>query len=268
MAWTRKEQPHPLDNQPIEGLFFLVGDILAERHHAPWVKGEKMPLIRFRSGETCQLWEGREPGNPIVHLFGEMDLPLKSTPDEAFAQAVDIAEQVGYVVSREGENRIRTFNPDENEHVIITYENGQMVDVQIVMLKREEQRPAVPLLDAESRAKLPPLFSGEKLGLNAVAQVKFFTPDANWTWYASEASAILDDGNDVPLNETPADDPRITNILFFGLVHGYELEFGNFTLKELEDIRGPFGLAVERDRHFQPKTLGELQELHQRGTVG
>jgi hypothetical protein len=53
------------------------------------------------------------------------------------------------------------------------------------------------LLDQESREKLPGLYSGEEKGLDALAQVKFFTPDSNWTWYASEF-----DGND----------------LFFGLV--------------------------------------------------
>jgi len=33
---------------------------------------------------------------------------------------------------------------------------------------------------------LLPLYSGEELGLDALAQVKFFTPDSSWTWYASE----------------------------------------------------------------------------------
>jgi hypothetical protein len=42
------------------------------------------------------------------------------------------------------------------------------------------------LLDQASREKLPPLYRGEGIGLNALAQVKFFTPDSNWTWYASE----------------------------------------------------------------------------------
>ena len=40
------------------------------------------------------------------------------------------------------------------------------------------------LLDPESREKLPELYSGEEQGLDALAQVKFFTPDAQWTWFA------------------------------------------------------------------------------------
>jgi hypothetical protein len=41
------------------------------------------------------------------------------------------------------------------------------------------------LLDEESREKLPPLYRGEEEGLEAIANVKFFTPDSSWTWYAS-----------------------------------------------------------------------------------
>jgi hypothetical protein len=48
------------------------------------------------------------------------------------------------------------------------------------------------LLDKKTRLKLPALRSGEELGMDAKVQVKFFTPDSNWTWYASEF-----DGEDV-----------------------------------------------------------------------
>jgi len=42
------------------------------------------------------------------------------------------------------------------------------------------------LLDKASREKLPQLYSCEEKGLDALPQVKFFTPDSNWTWYATE----------------------------------------------------------------------------------
>ena len=45
---------------------------------------------------------------------------------------------------------------------------------------------------------------------------------------------------------------------FFGLVYGHEREFGYFLLSELEEVRGPMGLPIERDLHFKPKTLAEL----------
>jgi hypothetical protein len=85
--------------------------------------------------------------------------------------------------------------------------------------------------------KLPPLYSQEENGLDAVAWVKFFTPDSGWTWWASEY-----DGED----------------LFFGLVQGDEKELGYFRLSELKQIRGVLGLPVERDRYFRPTPLKTL----------
>ena len=87
--------------------------------------------------------------------------------------------------------------------------------------------------------QLPPLGSQEKKGLDAVAVVKFFTPDSHWTWYATEF-----DGKD----------------LFFGLVHGDEEEIGYFRLSELKRVQGTFNLPVERDRFFRPCKLRDLME--------
>jgi hypothetical protein len=95
------------------------------------------------------------------------------------------------------------------------------------------------LLDQALREKLPELYSGEEKGLEALSQVKFFTPDSNWMWCASEF-----DGEDT----------------FFGLVSGFEVELGYFLLKELREARGPLGLPIERDLYFEPQTLGKLME--------
>ncbi len=95
------------------------------------------------------------------------------------------------------------------------------------------------LLPNKIRETLPELYANEELGLQAQAIVKFFTPDSNWTWYASEF-----DGEDI----------------FFGLVIGMEMEMGYFSLAELESVRGPLGLPIERDLHFKQKTLQELRE--------
>src|SRR5713226_7696141 len=86
------------------------------------------------------------------------------------------------------------------------------------------------LLDQESRKNLPELYSNEDTGLEAKAIVKFFSPDSNWTWYASEF-----DGQD----------------LFFGLVVGLETELDYFSLSELETAKGALGLPIERDRYFE-----------------
>ena len=90
---------------------------------------------------------------------------------------------------------------------------------------------------------MPELYSGEEKGLDAIAHVKFFTPDSSWSWFASEF-----DGQDI----------------FFGLVIGLEIELGYFSLSELQSVRGPLGLQIERDLYYEPKTLRELQEKYQR----
>ncbi len=99
------------------------------------------------------------------------------------------------------------------------------------------------LLDAGSRKKLPDLYGGEECGLEAKALVKYFTPNSDWSWYASEF-----DGEDI----------------FFGLVSGIEVELGYFSLADLKAAKGPLGLPIERDLYFEPKKLKELMTLHKK----
>ena len=93
------------------------------------------------------------------------------------------------------------------------------------------------LLTKELMRKLPRLYSQESKGGKAVALVKLFTPDSSWTWHIVEW-----DGEDI----------------CFGLVDGMERELGYFSLKEIESVRGPLGLPVERDLYWEPKTLEEI----------
>jgi len=95
------------------------------------------------------------------------------------------------------------------------------------------------LLTKELERKLPPLYSTEKVEIPEKKLIcKFFTPDSNWTWYATEYN------------------PK--ERLFFGLVDGFDKEWGYFSLTELEAVRGKLGLPVERDRYFSPKKFKEL----------
>jgi hypothetical protein len=95
------------------------------------------------------------------------------------------------------------------------------------------------LLPKEIADRLPPLYSQEEQGDNAIAQVKFFTPWTSWTWYASEFD--------------PAEH------LCFGVVVGHERELGYFSVDELEAIRGPGGLTIERDLYWTPRALKECR---------
>ena len=94
------------------------------------------------------------------------------------------------------------------------------------------------LLTKEIKKKLPPLYATEGQD-DPMVQVKFFTPDSNWTWYATEF-----DGEDI----------------FFGFVVGHYPEFGYFSLREMEAVRGPLGLPIERDLYFEPCPLSEAKK--------
>src|SRR5687767_10293221 len=99
MSWYAKESPTPFDTTPIDGLFFLHGDILARVVQQEWTKGMKYPMLDFPSGVACELWEaGGSATGALLHLFGEMDIPLYSTHTQALERASDVAKQVGYRV--------------------------------------------------------------------------------------------------------------------------------------------------------------------------
>src|SRR4051794_41084745 len=64
------------------------------------------------------------------------------------------------------------------------------------------------------------------------ATLPALTPDSSWTWYLTEFDH--------------------SQQLCFGLVIGLDHELGYFSLAELEEVRGPLGLAIERDFYFKP----------------
>ena len=85
--------------------------------------------------------------------------------------------------------------------------------------------------------KLPAQYATEGMPLaEKMAIIKFFTPAGSWTWYGIEF------------------DPEIR--CFFGLVDGFECEFGYFSLDELESMGG----AINRDLHFRPTKIKDLPE--------
>ena len=108
------------------------------------------------------------------------------------------------------------------------------------------------LLTKEVLSKLPRLYSQEKVEDPDII-VKFFAPVGSWTWYATEGDVVRD-GEYLPASEYREGD----EVIFFGLVDGLERELGYFSLSELEEVRLPLGLRIERDRHFGTKQLSEV----------
>ncbi len=78
---------------------------------------------------------------------------------------------------------------------------------------------------------MPALYSQENVS-DPTVYAKFFTPDSNWTWFATEGAPEGDD-------------------FFFGYVIGQYEEWGYCCLSELQAARGPLGLPIERDLYFQ-----------------
>ena len=94
------------------------------------------------------------------------------------------------------------------------------------------------LMTEEIRNRIPKLGEQESLDEEAIIHVKFFDPCGSWSWYATEF-----DGEDT----------------FFGLVDGFEKELGYFSLSELQSVKGPLGLGIERDLYFGTnRTIGEF----------
>ena len=85
-----------------------------------------------------------------------------------------------------------------------------------------------------------PLCSQDGKGKDAKVLAKFFLQ--SFTWYVLEF-----DGEDT----------------FFGIViNGDYSEYGYFSLKELQSVRGMFGLGVERDLYFNPTTIEQSNDYY------
>lgn len=85
--------------------------------------------------------------------------------------------------------------------------------------------------------KLPALYTNEdKPAAEVKIPVKFFNPMGAGTWYATEY------------------DPEQRLAFGYAVIFAGEGELGYFSLNELEAVRLPFGLKIERDLHWDPNT--------------
>ena len=100
------------------------------------------------------------------------------------------------------------------------------------------------LLTKEILKKFKEIGSQENVPIaEQICVVKFFDPTGSWTWYATEF-----DGKDT----------------FFGLVDGFELEWGTFSLSELKSVKGRFGLGIERDLYIGTPKMKDISQLKSR----
>ncbi len=75
---------------------------------------------------------------------------------------------------------------------------------------------------------------------------KFFDPTGEFTWYL--------------MNIDPEDEDYC-----WGIVDGFAVEAGSFSLCELREIKLRFGLGIERDLYFEPVRAIDLWKKLQEG---
>ena len=98
------------------------------------------------------------------------------------------------------------------------------------------------LITKELEKIIPKLYATEDIKLeNKTVYAKLFTPDANWAWWVLEIN--------------------IEERIMFCYVQGMSDELGNVSLDELEEVKGPLGLKIERDLYFTPTRYGDIKEL-------
>jgi len=104
------------------------------------------------------------------------------------------------------------------------------------------------LLTKALEKALPALYSQDGKGDEAIVYAKFFNPMGAATWFVTEY------------------DPE--NRIFFGYADLFGqgpdggAELGYVSLDELQAVKLPLGLGIERDIHFTPKTLAEAKRKH------
>ena len=96
--------------------------------------------------------------------------------------------------------------------------------------------------ELEKKFEKYPLYSQDGQGDKAKIICKFFNPCGVGTWYVMEAEKQEDN-----------------DYLFFGYVDLLEKELGYFYLSELQNLKLPFGLTIERDMYFDTCTLEDIK---------
>lgn len=102
--------------------------------------------------------------------------------------------------------------------------------------------------EIEEAIKNTPYGSTENVELDDKKVIaRFFNPTGAGTWYVLEDDS-WDDGH----------------IVFGAATLGYGLELGSISIDELESLKLPLGLTIERDISVTPfkSTLGELRKAH------
>jgi len=92
----------------------------------------------------------------------------------------------------------------------------------------------------EQKLSKCPLRSKDGQGFDAEVVVKYFNPCGSGTWLITEGEKLPDG-----------------DWLLFGMCHIFEWEWGTVLLSDLQSVKLPFGLTIERDLYAK----GTVREL-------
>lgn len=212
----------------------------------------------LQQGKAGDMTAGKPPQDYVDYGYfewysdanGRCVIELDSAQIELLAQPIPACESDPISRKEQNENfadylggmAVSCGIPED--HAIATSNNTAVKQAKAVIANNKIR--GMKLLPKDIREKLPALYSQDGKGGKAVVYLKMFSPDSNWTWLATEGEPVLDDsGSEIDFQ-------------FFGLVDGLEKELGYFNLSELESVKGPMGLPIERDLYWTPKTLEEI----------
>lgn len=95
------------------------------------------------------------------------------------------------------------------------------------------------LITREIAARTPALYATEEVA-EPVVQAHFFSCLSGWDWYMTELDSETGEA--------------------FGLVRGFETEWGYFSIREMEGINRSKGFnAIERDEGFDPQPASRFE---------
>ncbi|MDI6451751.1 DUF2958 domain-containing protein [Anaerobaca lacustris] len=200
-----------------------------------------LPPADYVAGYCYLEWYGEENGRVVIEL----------EPTQVEVIGTPIPARESYPASRDTQKRnMAEFLDDIAAETNLPAERVVCIggDTAVTAVRRmaNDRVRGMKLLPHEIRKILPPLYAQDGKGGKAIAYIKYFTPSGSWTWYITEGSPISDEsGKEVDFH-------------FFGLVDGQDKELGYVALSELESVRGPMGLPIERDLWWKPKTLEEI----------
>jgi len=214
-------------------------------------------FAQYQTGSVGDMTAGREPVDYVSYPYwewyaenGRVVVELEPDQVEILTSSIPACESDPIDRKQQAENMAgflcgvaEACNIPE-QHAIATGNTVAVERAKKVIANNKIR--GMKLLPKELREKLPALYAQDGKGGKAVVYGKLFTPDSSWSWYITEGEPLLDESQ----NEV--------DYKFFGLVFGHERELGYFLLSELEEVRGPLGLPIERDLYFQPKTLEEI----------